>query len=122
MYPQTQFDFTLPKGLVDEQGQTHRHGKMRLARARDEIEIAKNQTIKEEPAYEVLVRLSQVITTLGNLKSPTPEQLEQLFSVDLAYLQEFYNRVNYQGDPHIPVQCPQCQAQFEVELELSGES
>lgn len=121
MYPSTTFDFTLPKGLVDEHGQIHREGTMRLSRARDEIEIYKNQKVQAEPAYEVLVRLSQVITRLGTLPTVTSEQLENLFSIDLTYLQEFYNRVNYQGDPHIPVQCPQCRAQFEVELELSGE-
>ena len=121
MYPQTEFEFILPKGLIDAQGQIHRQGVMRLARARDEIEILKNQKVQNEPAYEVLMRLSQVITVLGSVSAPTPEQLEHLFSVDLTYLQEFYNRVNYQGDPHIPVQCPHCQAQFEVELTLAGE-
>ncbi len=121
MYPQTEFEFILPKGLIDAQGQIHRQGVMRLARARDEIEILKNQKVQNEPAYEVLMRLSQVITVLGSVSAPTPEQLEHLFSVDLTYLQEFYNRVNYQGYPHIPVQCPHCQAQFEVELTLAGE-
>lgn len=121
MHPHTEFEFNLPKGLIDEGGRVHRHGTMRLARARDEIELLKNRNVQEEPAYEVIVRLSQVIMTLGELSAPTPIQLEQLFSVDLAYLQEFYNRVNYRGEPHIPVQCPQCQTHFEVELELSGE-
>ncbi|MEL6222263.1 MAG: phage tail assembly protein [Cyanobacteria bacterium J06627_8] len=122
MYPHTEFEFSLPKGLVDEHGNLHRHGVMRLARARDEFEVLKNQRVRQEPAYESIVRLSQVITVLGDLEAPTPTQLEQLFSIDLAYLQEFYNRINYQGEAHIPVQCPQCQTHFEVELELSGES
>jgi hypothetical protein len=121
MFPHTEFDFSLPKGLVDEHGHVHRHGKMRLTRARDEIELMKDQRIQREPAYESILRLAQVITVLGDLTTPTPAQLEQLFSIDLAYLQEFYNRINYQDDTHIPVQCPQCQAHFEVEFELSGE-
>jgi len=68
------------------------------------------------------VLLSRVITRLGSLSSVTPEVLEGLFTRDLAYLREFYNRLNQQGDAYIPVQCPQCSTQFSVELSLSGES
>ena len=35
---QTEIAFTLPVGYVDDHGQTHRQGTMRLATARDEIE------------------------------------------------------------------------------------
>ena len=34
---QTEFEFVLPKGFVDEQGNVHRVGTMRLATALDEI-------------------------------------------------------------------------------------
>ena len=34
---QTEFEFTLPKGYVDKDGNLHRHGIMRLANAKDEI-------------------------------------------------------------------------------------
>ena len=33
----TEFEFTLPKGFVDDQGNLHRKGVMRLATAKDEI-------------------------------------------------------------------------------------
>ncbi|WP_210534605.1 hypothetical protein [Thermosulfurimonas marina] len=33
---QTEFEFTLPKGYVDEEGRLHRQGVMRLATAADE--------------------------------------------------------------------------------------
>lgn len=117
----TKFEFTLPKGLVDAEGTVHRQGIMRLATAKDELAVQKDWRVQQEPAYEMLVRLSRVITRLGELSDLTPTLLENLFTVDLVYLQEFYNRINQQGDPLIPVQCPQCQAQFDVELELSGE-
>ena len=34
---QTEYEFTLPKGYVDQEGTAHRNGVMRLATAIDEI-------------------------------------------------------------------------------------
>lgn len=118
----TEFDFILPRGFVDIEGNLHRHGIMRLATAKDEIMVQKDRRVIADPGYSVLVMLARVITRLGSLTSLTPELLESLFTRDLAYLREFYNRINQQGDPYIPVQCPQCNSQFKVELALAGES
>lgn len=119
---QTEFPFILPKGLVDAKGHIHRKGAMRLATARDEISVQQDRLVKENPAYGVLIYLSQVITRLGNLSSVTPRLLEELPVLDLAYLREFYNRINQHQTANIGVQCPHCQSQFLVELALSGES
>jgi hypothetical protein len=118
----TEFNFILPRGLVDAQGNIHRQGVMRLATAKDEIAVQKDRRVQIEPGYGVLVMLSQVITRLGSLSSITPELLENLFTFDLSYLREFYNRINQEGTAYIPVECPQCSSQFSVELSLSGES
>ncbi|MBH8565984.1 phage tail assembly protein [Nostoc sp. CENA67] len=118
---QTEFDFILPKGLIDASGKVHRQGVMRLTTARDEICVQKDHRVQKEPVYGVLVTLSLVITRLGELSSVTPELLENLFSRDLAYLREFYNRINQQGNADIPVQCPRCNNNFSVELSLAGE-
>jgi hypothetical protein len=40
------------------------------------------------------VTLSRVITELGHLSQITPKLLEQLFLVDLVYLQELYDQIN----------------------------
>lgn len=117
----TEFDFTLPKGLFDQNGQLHRQGRIRLATAKDELAVQKDRRVQQDPSYEILVLLSRVITQLGTLSAVTPELLENLFSPDLAYLREFYNRINQQGDAYIPVQCPACNCQFKAELALSGE-
>ncbi|HEY9619365.1 MAG TPA: hypothetical protein V6C78_03305 [Crinalium sp.] len=122
MIPITEFDFTLPRGLIDEQGILHRQGRIRLATAKDELYAQKDRRVQEDSAYAVLVLLSRVITRLGTSSSISPELLENLFSPDLAYLREFYNRINQQGDAYIPVQCPTCSSHFKVELTLSGES
>jgi len=118
----TEFDFILPRGLVDEAGVVHRQGVMRLATAKDELMTQKDRRVKNDPAYSTLVILSQVIISLGSLTTITPELLENLFTQDLAYLRELYNRLNQQDSSSQPVQCPECSYQFEVEFALSGES
>jgi hypothetical protein len=119
--PPTEFPFELPRGLVGADGVLHRRGVMRLATARDEMTVARNRTAQAQPGYGDLVMLSQVITRLGDLGNLTPACLEDLFTVDLAYLREFYNRINQSGEVHLPAQCPQCQHVFHLELALAGE-
>lgn len=96
---QTQFGFTLPKGLVDDSGVLHRHGTMRLATARDEIEPLRSRDIDgpDDPYLTVLV-LARVITELGSLPEITTEHVENLFAADLAFLQDLYGIINF-GDP-----------------------
>ena len=95
---QTQFPFTLPKGYVESDGQLHRTGVMRLATARDEIEPLRDLRVQENDAYLTVVMLSRVITEIGTIRPVTPNIVEGLFAVDLAYLQEFYGIINF-GDP-----------------------
>ncbi|MGF1521678.1 MAG: phage tail assembly protein [Leptolyngbyaceae cyanobacterium] len=118
----TQFDFMLPRGLLDESGAVHRKGTMRLATAKDELVVDKDPRGKGSSTYQTLLMLSQVVTQLGTLTRVMPEQLEGLFTKDLAYLREFYNRINQTGSALIQTQCPQCNQAFDVELMLSGES
>lgn len=118
----TEFDFTLPRGLIDSQNRVHRQGKMRLATAKDEILVQQERKVQETPAYGALVMLSRVITRLGSFNTVSTDVLEGLLLHDIAYLREFFNRINQQGDAHIPAQCPHCNTQFSVELELAGES
>ena len=94
---QTQFPFTLPKGYVDGDGRLHRNGVMRLATARDEIEPLRDLRVQENDAYLTVVMLSRVITELGTIRPVTPNIVEGLFAVDLAFLQEFYGIINF-GD------------------------
>ena len=117
----TEFNFTLPRGFIDAQERVHRHGVMRLATAKDEIMVQQERIVQENPAYGALVMLSLVISRLGSLNSVTPGQLEGLVLQDIAYLREFYNRINQQGNTHIPAHCPHCETQFNVRLEFAGE-
>ena len=42
--------------------------------------------------------------------------MEQLFSADLAFLQDFYRRINDAGTDRMEVECPHCEKAFEVEV------
>ena len=96
---QTQFSFMLPKGFVDESGVLHRHGTMRLATARDEIEPLRSREIDgPDDPYLTLLVLGRVITELGTLEAVGPSVVEQLFAADLAFLQDLYGIINF-GDP-----------------------
>ena len=117
----TEYEFTLPMGYVDTDGNLHRDGMMRLATAADEILPLKDPRVQKNPTYLVVILLSRVVSRLGGVEHVTPSTIEGLFAADLAYLQDFYNEVNQVGNGHLPVNCPQCQHAFEVErLSLGG--
>ncbi|MCB0165987.1 MAG: phage tail assembly protein [Anaerolineae bacterium] len=119
---QTEYEFTLPKGYIDKEGNLHRVGVMRLATAADEILPLKDHRVKGNPPYLVVILLSRVITRLGTLAAINPKTIEELFTSDLNYLQEFYNRINGNGVAAETVVCPHCHQVFEREEKALGES
>jgi hypothetical protein len=118
----TEFEFLLPKGYVDREGNIHSEGVMRLATAADEILPLKDPRVQSNPTYLVVILLSRVITRLGDLEVINPKVIEGLFAADLAYLQDFYNRINGNGTRSLKAICPHCQQAFELEPERLGES
>ena len=95
---QTEFEFTLPKGYLDAEGNLHRKGIMRLAKAMDEIVPLRDPRVKSNPAYSTVIILSRVITRLGALDEVTPAVIEGLFACDMNYLYQFYRRINELDD------------------------
>lgn len=118
---QTEYDFILPRGYVDRNGTLHRQGVMRLATAMDEIVPMRDMRVKQNQAYLTVVLLSRVVTKLGDIPEVHTGVIEELFSADFAYLQDFYRRINEAEHVTIPAQCPKCNHSFEVELVPSGE-
>lgn len=107
---QTEFEFTLPCGLLDEEGELHREGIMRRATAADEILPLRDPRVQKNPAYLAVILLSRVIVRLGHLETITPKTIEQLFATDLAWLQAMYNRINrLDGQESEALVCPHCQ-------------
>lgn len=118
---QTEYEFTLPKGYVDEEGRLHKKGTLRLATAADEILPLKDPRVQNNPAYLTIILLSRVVTKLGTVEDINPRVVEGLFVEDAAYLQEFYRRINAGEQLTISTKCPHCSENVEVGLN-PGES
>ncbi|WP_242024305.1 phage tail assembly protein [Trichocoleus sp. FACHB-591] len=121
MMQPTEFPFTLPHGYLDAEGNLHREGVMRLSTAYDEIAPLRDPRVQANPGYLVLILLARVITQLGTLQQLNPKMMEGLFSADLVYLQDLYQRINQNGHSRLAVMCPHCQGEFEVEPVPVGE-
>jgi hypothetical protein len=119
---QTEFPFVLPRGYLDQDGTLHRDGVMRLATAYDEIAPMKDPRVQANPGYLVVILLSRVVLRLGTVAPITPKIVEGLFSADLAYLQDLYQRINEDGHDRQTVRCPHCDGLFDVEARPPGES
>lgn len=114
---QTEFEFTLPQGYTDEEGNRHQRGVMRLATAADEIKPLNDPRVKANPSYLTVILLSRVVTKLGTVEDVTPPVIEDLYVADLAYLQDLYERVNTRGADVVDAVCPDCGEAFEVTVE-----
>jgi hypothetical protein len=117
---QTEFEFTLPRGYVDREGQLHRQGRMRMATAIDEIAPMRDPRVRANQAYLVIILLSRVIVQLGVLRDINPGVIENLFSADLAYLQDFYRRINELGTTNVETICPACNHTYEIDIGRLG--
>jgi hypothetical protein len=112
----TEFAFTLPRGFVDGEGRVHREGVMRLATARDELLPLHDERVRENPQYLAVVLLARVITHLGDVTDVHAGVIENLFAVDLAFLQDLYRRINTEGTTRAGVTCPSCSHEFAVDV------
>jgi hypothetical protein len=93
----TGVEFVLPKGYLSPQGQLLRHGTMRLATAKDELEVRADQRAIANPDYGTLLLLSRLITIQSAPNPLQPEHLEQLFIQDYFYLQDLYHQLHPYG-------------------------
>lgn len=121
---QTEFEFVLPRGYVDGSGTVHRTGRMRIARARDEIFPQSDPRVRENPSYLTVILLTRTITELGTLPEVDTFVVESLFASDLAFLQDLYRRINQDGHSQAAVTCPHCSTEFTVDIagDAQGES
>jgi hypothetical protein len=117
----TEFEFVLPTGYLDKDGDLQREGVMRLATAADELEPMKDVRVRANPGYLAVILLSRVVTRLGSLDHVNPKVIENLFAGDFAFLEDLYRRINVQGHDCLTVTCPGCAARFEVEPAVAGE-
>jgi hypothetical protein len=120
----TEYEFTLPKGFIDRDGNLHKKGIMRLATAKDEIAPLQDHRVRSNQAYMIIILLSRVIVKLGGLNSVDSRTVEQFFSIDLDYLQRFYQKINESENSDLMLKCPHCNEEMSIpfdEVLPSGE-
>lgn len=113
---QTEYTFTLPRGFVDKEGVLHQEGVMRLANASDEILPLRDQRVQQNPGYLTIILLARVVTKLGTLPTVDTNIIEKLYTMDLAYLQDLYERVNSMDIPSYKGVCPHCSQEIEIPI------
>ncbi|MEG1458961.1 MAG: phage tail assembly protein [Acetivibrio sp.] len=111
---QTEYNFVLPRGYVDASGLLHKEGTMRLANAGDEILPLRDPRVQQNPAYLTIILLSRVVIKLGSLPAVDTKTIEKLYTMDLSYLQDLYQRINTMDVPSYQSICPHCGKEIEI--------
>lgn len=111
---QMEYEFELPRGYMDENGVLHKKGVMRLANAGDEILPLKDPRVQQNPGYLTIILLARVITKLGDLAVVDTRTVEKFFTMDLAYLQDLYQKINTMDAPVYKSICPHCGRSIEI--------
>lgn len=114
---QTDYPFTLPYGYIDEEGNLHKEGIMRLATTIDEISPLADERVKVNEAFFVVLLLSRVVIQLGSLPAVTPAIIEHMFSRDFIFLQHLYLQINQvENNSVIETSCPNCKTRILLDL------
>ena len=117
---QTEYPFRLPRGYLDQEGNLHRDGRMRLATAGDELSALRDPRVKADESYVGTLVLARVVTMLGSLPQVTPEIIEGLFIGDVDFLHNMYETINRVEKPQIEVNCPHCGEKFTDTINFQG--
>lgn len=118
---QTEYEFELPRGYVDENGDLHKRGVMRLATAADEILPMRDPRVQQNPGYLTVILLARVVVKLGSLRAIDTKVIEKLFTADFNFLQNFYQQINAAESPRVRTTCPKCQHEYETEVNFLPE-
>ena len=115
----TEFEFELPMGYIDADGNVHKKGIMRLATAADEIMPLRDARVQQNPGYLTIILLSKVIKNIGEIQFPTTKVIENLFTADLAFLQDMYQKINSPDEYRIKTVCPKCNEIIEIPVNFT---
>ena len=93
---------------------------MRLANAGDEILPLRDPRVQQNPAYLTIILLARVIVRLGSLAAVDTKIVEKLFTADLAFLQDLYQRINTMDAPLYQGVCPKCGEEVEIPVNFTA--
>lgn len=93
----TDYDFTLPRGYRDRDGNLHRQGVMRRQIVADEMMPLRDKRVPPTPEELFIYKLSCGMVQLGTLKAVSREMIEEMSPEDRNYLQDVYNRIHAVG-------------------------
>jgi hypothetical protein len=116
----TEFTFELPKGYVDEKGQTHREVTMREITGGDQ-EAMLNPQLRNNPAKMLTALLARVITKLGTLEGRQVDSTvtANMFKSDRDFLILKLKEIDSGPEMDIDVECPDCGKKFKAMLDIS---
>ena len=70
--------------------------------------------VQQNPSYLTIILLARVVTKLGSLAAVDTKVIEGLYTMDLAYLQDLYQRINAMDTPVYKGACPHCGKDVDV--------
>lgn len=116
----TEYTFELPKGYVDEKGQTHREITMREITGADQ-EAMLNPQLRNNPAKMLTALLARVITKLGTLEGRQVDAgvTANMFKSDRDFLILKLKEIDSGPEMDIDVECPDCGKKFKAMLDIS---
>ena len=79
----------------------------------------KDPRVQQNPGYLTIIILARVITKLGTLPAVDTRIVEGLFTPDLAYLQDLYQRINAMEIPVYKGICPHCGKEVEIPVNFT---
>ena len=117
----TEFNFVLPRGYIDENGnETKIRGVMRLVKVKDQMDINRDMRVKESSSYFYVVLLSKVISKLSSEKMITTKVIEDLSTENFTFLVDFLNEINHKVLSGFPVKCSNCNEISLREMNIAG--
>ena len=109
-------EFTLPRGLIDSNGQLHQVGYMRVATAADEVEPQGDAQAQRNEAYLSILVLARVIERIGTITTITPDLISSMAASDFIYLQDLYLQLNTVEPSVFQTVWPYCAMGFHIQI------
>ena len=109
-------EFDLPLGYT-KGDKCYRHGTMRLATTKDELELHDDLDSNANPHLRDIKLLARVIENFEEITPVTEDMIKDLFEADFIYLQLLYNQLNsLKEEAETKVKCPSCGAYTDIKF------